>query len=259
MATHRVIEKSAGTGERSGSLSHLGFRVWVQYMLSADDYGVCPAEAAKLQGDNPALNDEPMKRVQDQIENLVTIGLCGAFKDGKRRYLYQTDWQTYQRIKHPSKTALPPIPAEVLEKCCDKTKELFLQFHPKIAGDFRPHGNATAKATATAIATADHPHPVKEFLTEHERLFRAKYHAPPAKYTGKDAKHAKDITEQHGFDRAVAILRRFFDTGDPFIAKSGHGLGVLAAGSVQNRVIAELSGGAPAGDGFDGLREFVRG
>lgn len=258
MPTHRVIEKTAGTGERSGSLSHLGFRVWMQYILSADDYGVCPAEAAKLQGDNPALNEEPMRRIQDQIENLVKIGLCGVFQDGKRRYLYQADWQTYQRIKHPSKTALPPVPAEVLEKCCEKTRELFLQFHPKIAGDFRPHGNATAKATANAIANAEHPHPVKEFLTEHERLFRAKYGAPPAKYTGKDAKHAKDITGDQGFERAIAILRQFFATSDPFIARSGHGLGVLAAGAVQNRVIAELSGVGAHGDGYDGLREFVR-
>jgi len=256
MPTHRVIEKTAGTGERTGSLSHLGFRVWMQYQLSADDYGVCPAEAEKLRGDNPALHAEPNKKIQEQIERLIEVKLCGSFMDGKRRYLFQRDWQTYQRIKHPSKTALPPVPPEELEKCCEKTKELFLNFHPKIAGDFRPHANAIANASA--IATAEHPHPVKEFLTEHERLFRAKYHAAPAKYTGKDAKHAKDITERHQFEPAIAILRQFFASTDPFIAKSGHGLGVLAAGAVQNRVIAELSGNGAAGDGFDGLREFVR-
>src|SRR5436189_4853185 len=106
MPTYRLIEKSAGTGERITQLNHLGFRVWAQYQLSADDFGVCPAEAVKLQGENLALQREPARRIQDQIETLVTVGLCGTFNDGSRRYLFQFDWQDYQKIKHPSKTAL---------------------------------------------------------------------------------------------------------------------------------------------------------
>lgn len=256
MPTHRVIEKTAGTGERTGSLSHLGFRVWMQYQLSADDYGVCPAEAEKLRGDNPALHAEPNKRIQDQIEQLIDVGLCRSFKDGKRRYLYQTDWQTFQRIKHPSKTALPPVPPEELEKCCDKTRELFLKFHPKIAGDFRPHANANANADA--IATAEHTHPIKDLLTEHERLFRQRYNAAPAKYGAREAKTAKDLIEEKQYQGALALLRQLFTSTDPFIARSGHAITLLASGAIQNRLIAELSGAAVHGDGFDGLREFVR-
>lgn len=152
MATHRVIEKAAGTGERTCSLSPLEFRVWVQYLLSADDYGICPAEAIKLQADCPALQRESAKRVQAALERLVAVGLCGVFADGQRRYLYQSDWQEFQRIKHPTRTALPPPPAEVLEKCSAKTAELFLLNHPKLPGELRPHGNAHATATATATA-----------------------------------------------------------------------------------------------------------
>lgn len=256
MPTHRVIEKTAGTGERTGSLSHLGFRVWLQYQLSADDYGVCPADAKKLQGDNPALAAEPTKRIQEQIERLIEVKLCGEFQDGQRRYLYQLDWQTYQRIKHPSKTALPPVPPEELEKCCEKTKTLFLQFHPKIAGDFRPHANATANADA--IASAEQTHPIKSLLTVHEQLFRDRYHATPAKYGAREAKTAKDLIAEKQFDGAVALVRQLFASADPFIAKSGHAITLLASGAIQNRLIAELSGRAPNGDGFDGLREFVK-
>jgi hypothetical protein len=155
MPTYRLIEKSAGTGERITSLSHLGFRVWMQYQLSADDFGVCPAEAVKLQGENLALQREPVKRVQAEIDRLVTIGLCGTFVDGSRRYIFQFDWQDYQKIKHPSKTALPMIPAELLAQCSPNTQALFGDHSDKRNGSFRLHGNANANATALASATAD--------------------------------------------------------------------------------------------------------
>lgn len=154
MPTYRLIEKSAGTGERITQLNHLGFRVWMQYQLSADDFGVCPAEAVKLQGENLSLQREPVKRIQDQIEQIVTIGLCGTFTDGSRRYLFQFDWQDYQKIKHPSKTALPPIPGELLTQCTSATQTLFRDHRLSTHGSFRPHGNASATATAIASATA---------------------------------------------------------------------------------------------------------
>lgn len=157
MPTHRLIEKSAGTGERATALDHFGFRVWMQYQLSADDFGVCPAEAFKLQGENLALQRESSADVQAQIEILITSGLCGVFLDGTRRYLYQQDWQDYQRIKHPSKTALPPIPESLLVQCSSNTQQLFREHHQKSRGTFSPHANAYANANAyaTANATAD--------------------------------------------------------------------------------------------------------
>lgn len=154
MPTYRLIEKSAGTGERITQLSHLGFRVWAQYQLSADDFGVCPAEAVKFQGDNLALQREPAKRIQEQIETLIAVGLCGEFKDGARRYLFQFDWQDFQKIKHPSKTSLPPIPDDLLAQCTPNTQALFSDHREKRNGSFRPHGNAYANATAIASATA---------------------------------------------------------------------------------------------------------
>lgn len=154
MPTYRLIEKSAGTGERITQLSHLGFRVWMQYQLSADDFGVCPAEAVKLQGESLALQREPLKRIQEQIDQLVAVGLCGTFTDGSRRYIFQFDWQDFQKIKHPSKTALPPVPSELLTQCTPSTQALFTEHQDKRYGTFRLHGNANANATAIASAYA---------------------------------------------------------------------------------------------------------
>jgi hypothetical protein len=36
-------------------------------------------------------------------------------------------------------------------------------------------------------------------------------------------------------------MRQFFASADPFIARSGHDIGVFASSTVQNKLIAELS------------------
>ncbi len=102
-------------------------------------------------------------------------------------------------------------------------------------------------------------HPVRDLLSWHRELFYDRYRSDPAKYTAKDAKHAKDLIAHYGYAGAVEMLERFFRSRNKFVASSGHGLGILAAGTVQNQLIAEASGAAPKDDGLDGLREFVNG
>lgn len=102
------------------------------------------------------------------------------------------------------------------------------------------------------------PHPIKDLLALHEGLFmEANRGQKPAKYTAADAKHAKDLIEHHGEPKARAIVQQAFKSTAPFIVKSGRSMGFIASSSVQNQLIAELAG-TTAGDGFDGLREFVR-
>lgn len=84
-------------------------------------------------------------------------------------------------------------------------------------------------------------HPVKELLAYHEQCFEARYKAKPAKYTGKDAKHAKDLIDQHGAEKARRIVRQAFVSRDSFLVNSGHSLGTIISSPVQNRIIAELS------------------
>lgn len=153
MATYRLIHQEAETGARSSSLSDFGFCVWISYQLAADDFGVCPATAAKLQGASPRLSRKAPKVVQAEIETIITVGLCRVFTDGPQRYLYQPDWQDRQRLKHATATALPPVPVELLEQCSPKTRALFAEFHPKIREGFSAHAGA-CDAPANADASA---------------------------------------------------------------------------------------------------------
>lgn len=111
----------------------------------------------------------------------------------------------------------------------------------------------------SSVVVLSKPHPIKDLLTLHEELFReANNGAKPAKYTGADAKHAKDLIDDHGEQKARAIVRQAFVSRSPFIAKSGRSMGFIASASIQNQLISELAGGSTSGDGFDGLREFVK-
>lgn len=154
MATYRLIHQEAETGVRSSSLSDFGFCVWVSYLLAADDFGVCPATAAKLQGASPRLARKPAKAVQAEIEKLIAVRLCGVFTDGPQRYLYQADWQDRQKLKYATASSLPHIPGELLAQCSPKTRKLFADFHSKVREGFSPRvGACDAPATADADAS----------------------------------------------------------------------------------------------------------
>jgi len=167
MATYRLIHKEASTGARSSGLDDLMFRVWVQYMLSADDYGVCPAVPAKFQGDNPRLAKVSVKKLREAIGALVMSGLVRLFKDGENQYLYQHDWQDWQKLKHFTATTYPVPPAGDLAQCSDETREIFSQRLEKIKRGFPPHAgardahaHADASADAPASANASTPKPL---------------------------------------------------------------------------------------------------
>lgn len=85
-------------------------------------------------------------------------------------------------------------------------------------------------------------HPIKELLAFHEQCFVAKNRGEkPAKYTAQDAKHAKDLIDRHGQEKARAIVRQAFVSADEFLARSGRSMSIIISSSVQNRLIAELA------------------
>lgn len=263
MPSYRLLHVNCRTGRRSKQLTRLERDVWIAYMLSADDFGVCPADAQQFRADDPWLRKERESHVVKAFDVLIRVGLVGAFDDGGDRYLYQPDWQDYQKIKHPSKTTRPPVPAELLEKCSPGTSELFLQFHPKCVGVFPLHARARdANANADANASSElervqgKPTP-RDLFDVHQRLFVAKYGRPPAYNGGKDARALKAMLDKHGLDGATALIEAFFASRDSWIAGCGHGIGPLSSATVQNKLIAELSGRAPRNDGRDWAREFA--
>lgn len=151
MPTYRLIHEHASQSERVNAFDHVQYRAWHQYLLSADDFGVCVDDPARLQTDNRWLKMQPVRKVASAIAALVAVDLARRFIHQGQSYLYQWDWQDWQRIKYPSRTIYPAIPGELLEKCSTKTIALFVEFHPKLSPTFTPRArprNANAKATA---------------------------------------------------------------------------------------------------------------
>ncbi len=144
------------------SLSHLESRVWTQYVLSADDFGVMPFTPLQVQADNLALAREPIDIIQLALDRLVQVRLVGVFEHQGVRFLYQADWQDWQKIEYPRVSIRPKPASDVLKLCSVKTRKLFGKHpggtskpSPKVSQRF-PEGspsNARARTRETANGT----------------------------------------------------------------------------------------------------------
>ena len=110
MPADRLLHARLGHSAKVSSLSDLEYRVWTTYLLGADDFGVMRAEAVAFQAAHDALSRRPAKVIGRCIKRLVTAGLVAAFVHQGARYLYQADWQDFQRVRYPLRT-LHPLPA----------------------------------------------------------------------------------------------------------------------------------------------------
>lgn len=127
MPDERFLHKRppAATAERLASLTDLEYRVWTQYMLSADDFGVMRFSARTLQDDNDALASRPEKVIQAALA-AVADKLLAVFEHGGRRYVYTPDWQDQHHVRYPARTSHPAPP---VEHCSTHTQWL-LTAHP---------------------------------------------------------------------------------------------------------------------------------
>ena len=117
MPADRLLHARLGHSARVSSLSDLEYRVWTTYVLAADDFGVLRADAVAFQAAHDALRERPVRAIRGCIERLVTVGLVVAFEHQGAGYLYQTDWQDFQRVRYPVRTMHPlPIAASVSAK-----------------------------------------------------------------------------------------------------------------------------------------------
>lgn len=138
MPADRMLHPRAGHSDKVSSLSDFEYRVWSQYMLSADDFGLMPCEAIRLQADNRALVQRPVKTVQKALERLVMVRLLKSYQDPQgRRYICDPVWQKYQHVEYPKQSINPPPPDEVLADCHPLTQELFRQCFGKKSARFR--------------------------------------------------------------------------------------------------------------------------
>jgi hypothetical protein len=129
MVGSRFLHPVLGQSDKVNSLTDLEFRVWTQYILSADDFGVMRFSAVTIQSANDALHTKPTRTIQRALERLVDVGLLMTFEHQKRAYLCQFDWATRQPLKFPRATMNPAPPREVLERCDEATFMRFADHH----------------------------------------------------------------------------------------------------------------------------------
>ncbi len=149
MPADRLLHARLGHSAKVSRLSDLEYRVWTTYVLAADDFGVMRAEAVAFQAAHDGLSGRPAKAVQRSVERLVKVGLVAAFTHQGSRYLYQADWQDFQRVRYPLRTMHPlPAGAEVSAK----TRHLW-SVHPggvRVPALPRASGGTAAQAAEEA-------------------------------------------------------------------------------------------------------------
>lgn len=128
MPDDRFLHRRLGHSEKVNSLSDFEFRVWSQFILSSDDFGVMRFSATTLQADNDAIASKGTKIVQRAIERLAIVGLIRTFQHQNRTYCYQHDWQDWQKVRYPSKTIHPLPPADAIAECSRNTRWLFAHY-----------------------------------------------------------------------------------------------------------------------------------
>jgi hypothetical protein len=135
MPVDRFIHPRLGHSEKVTLLTDLEFRVWTQYLLSSDDFGVMRCSPVTLQSDNDHLANRPAKVLKRCLDVLTKAGgLLRTFTHQSRVYVYQHDWQKWQKVEYPRATLEPIPPLEALAECDDVTRLLF-QLHPGGKGE----------------------------------------------------------------------------------------------------------------------------
>jgi hypothetical protein len=126
---NRFLNPRLGHSQKVSALSDFAYRVWTQYILSADDFGVMRMSPAPLQEGNDVIAQKPARTVERVLELLVSVGLLRRFVHQDRAYVYQHDWYDFQRMTWPSKTIHPAPPPADLAHCSAATQYLFAH-HP---------------------------------------------------------------------------------------------------------------------------------
>ena len=157
MPADRLLHPRAGRSHKVTILTDLEYRVWTQYLLSADDFGVMHATSHALQNDNLHLANRPAKMIRRCLEALIKAELVLAFEHQGQPYVFQHDWQKWQKVEYPRTTINPCPPADALALCDDVTRELFEKHPGGQRKGVRPKDVPNDSARASRIQPEDIP------------------------------------------------------------------------------------------------------
>ena len=124
MPADRLLHPKCGHSHKVSMLTDLEFRVWIQCLLSSDDFGVMLDTPARLQADNRHLLNRPTKTLRRCLDALVACGLLRRFEHQGQAFLYSHNWQSWQKVEYPRTTDMPKIPDGALEACDEATRAL---------------------------------------------------------------------------------------------------------------------------------------
>ena len=125
-----MLHRRGGHSEKVTGLSDFEFRVWTAYLLAADDFGIMRANAVTLQAADDSLAGRPATKVKHGLDRLVEAELVRTFEHQGQGYVYQHNWQEWQKVKFPRKTLNPCPPTPALAECCPLTRALFGEWFP---------------------------------------------------------------------------------------------------------------------------------
>jgi hypothetical protein len=123
----RLIHRALGQSQKINALTDFERWVWAIYKLAADDFGVMRYSAMPLQDVARWLERKPARHVLKALDEVIRVGLVQVFEHQGERYVYQADWQTWQKITHPRQTKQPAPPLDAIDP---NTLWLF-SHHPK--------------------------------------------------------------------------------------------------------------------------------
>jgi len=104
VARIRSIKPELLEDEKTATLSHLEFRVFVSLLLVADDYGNFRAAKARIQGAVLWAHEDDVGPV---LERLATVGLLKLYTVGGQAYGHITGWSKHQKVDKPGKPMCP--------------------------------------------------------------------------------------------------------------------------------------------------------
>lgn len=97
---NRIIKDSIGTSEKIASLSDFEFRLWVNLITLADDFGRGDARPAIIKGRAFPLRERiATKDIDDALHALAAKGCVSLYTVGGKPYFWFPNWGEHQRIR----------------------------------------------------------------------------------------------------------------------------------------------------------------
>jgi len=190
----RSIKPEILEDEKTASLPHLEWRLFVSLFLIADDYGNLRGDPAYVRGQVMWAVDETRDSIANALDGLARVSLLSPYTVRDQSYFHIAGWDKHQKVDKPGKPRMPG-PDEA-------TPELI----QADANDSRDPRETPAEPRETLAPDLRSGPPI----TDHDRDLRARTILPPVKTWGLQSPEEIAKARTIG-DLAQATWRRISD------------------------------------------------